>query len=204
MNKIHIGSFYTDDTPYQQVVYDYLLPSCLRLGIEPMVERVPNQGSWIKNVAEKPRIILQMLLKLKRNELLVFVDADATIEEYPVELESISRKYEIGYHTLNWNEWYGYRNVVPVKELLSGTMFFRNTLDVVQLCTKWYNKAKETQKWEQKVLQDLMPQFPQEKIYHLPVEYCYVTSLPDGREPLVKYKPIIKHYQKSREYKRNL
>ena len=205
MSRLFFGAFYTKDTSYEQVVKDYLIPSCKKVGIDPIIEVVENKGTWIKNVAEKPRVILSQLNGyIRDNDILVFVDADATIERYPIDLCKVPQEYEIGYHTLNWNEWYGYDNVTPVKELLSGTMIFRNTVNVRQLCAEWYKEAKESNMWEQRVLQQLMVQRGDIKVYHLPLEYCYMNSLPDGREPLVKCDPIIKHYQKSRTLRRTL
>jgi len=53
-------------------------------------------------------------------------------------------------------------------------------------------------------LQELMKKHKDILVYDLPIEYCYMTSLPDGRAPLVQCEPVIKHYQKSRELKRLL
>jgi len=205
MSKLLFGTFYTKETSYEQVVNEYLIPSCKKAGIEPIVEGIPNKGTWTKNVAEKPRIILSLLESfIREDDILVFVDADATIERYPIELCNIPSEYEIGYHTLDWNSWYGYTSQKPVHEVLSGTMIFRNTENVRHLCAEWYKEAKSSNLWEQKVLQGLLKQNGHLKVYDLPVEYCFMTSLPDGRKPLVKCKPIIKHYQKSRELKRTL
>lgn len=205
MSRLFFGAFYTKGTAYEQVVKDYLIPSCKKVGIEPIIEEVENKGTWTRNVAEKPRVIKSLLDGyIRDNDILVFVDADATIEKYPIDLCNIAQEYEIGYHTLNWNDWYGYKNINPVKELLSGTMILRNTENVQRICKEWYEEATKTKVWEQRVLQDLMRQNGHIKVYHLPIEYCYMDSLPDGRKPLVKCDPIIKHYQKSRELKRTL
>jgi hypothetical protein len=205
VNKLVFGAFFTENTPYEQVLNEYLVPSCLRFGIEPHIVRTPNRGSWVKNVAEKPHAILHLLKEyVDNNSLLVFVDADATLEQYPIELEELSKDYDMGYHTLDWNSWYGYNNKLSIQELLTGTMILRNTVRVRQLCTEWYEKAKETNMWEQRVLQELIKKYKDIAIYDLPIEYCYMASLPDGRKPLIKCEPVIKHYQKSRELKRKL
>lgn len=205
MSRLFFGAFYTKDTAYEQVIQDYFIPSCKKVGIDPIIDVVENKGSWIKNVAEKPRVILSQIDGyIRDNDILVFVDADATIEKYPIDLCNVPPSCEIGYHTLDWNSWYGYDCKVSTKELLSGTMIFRNTENVRQLCKDWYNEAKSSNRWEQTVLQELMKQNSNIKVHNLPIEYCYINSLPDGREPLVKCSPIIKHFQASRKLRKTL
>jgi len=202
MNKFCVGAFYTDATPYHYIWQDYLLKSCEKFRIKNHVFAAPNYGSWHRNVAEKPRIIGEMLdLLTIDEECLVFLDADATIEQYPKLFEEIPSKYDIAYHTLNWNTWYGYDNKPATMELLSGTMFFRNRKKVKEMCFEWYKEAKKTNKWEQKVLAEIIGKYNL-KTYPLPLEYCYPISRPKGKEPLVKLDPVILHHQKSREFKR--
>jgi len=202
MNKFCVGAFYTDATPYHYIWQDYLLKSCEKFRIKNHVFAAPNYGSWHRNVAEKPRIIGEMLdLLTIDEECLVFLDADATIEQYPKLFEEIPSKYDIAYHTLNWNTWYGYDNKPATMELLSGTMFFRNRKKVKEMCFEWYEEAKKTNKWEQKVLAEIIGKYNL-KTYPLPLEYCYPISRPKGKEPLVKLDPVILHHQKSREFKR--
>jgi hypothetical protein len=203
MNKVIYGSFYTKDTPYEQVVKDYFLTSCEKWKIHPIVIEMSNHKTWIQNVAEKPRAIREILNGMKEDEVLAFMDADATIEQYPKLFEEISLDYDIGFHTLDWNSWYGYDNNPSIKELLTGTMFFRNTNAIKSLCTVWYETAKISKQWEQKVLASIIGNHGV-TIYDLPIEYCFVKSLPDGREPLIKTEPVILHHQKSREYKRGM
>ena len=202
-NKWRIGTFFTVDTPYQQVYYDYLEKSCKKFNIQPWFMITENYHSWYRNVAEKPKAILNMLNENEKDVCLVFLDADATIEQHPTLFDEIPEEYDIAYHTLNWNEWYGYKAQRPVMELLTGTMFFRNNNKVKKLCQEWYEKAIETNTWEQKVLQKIIKNHNL-KIYDLPLEYCYMKSRPRNQEPLVKLDPIILHHQVSRELKRKL
>jgi len=204
MNKFIIGSFYTKDTPYKNVYDEYLKQSVNKWDLDILCSEVHNQGSWYKNVAEKPQVILNMLEQLKdlQKDSLVFLDADATIERYPQLLYDIPEEYDIAMHYLNWETWYGYRGD-KTRELLTGTMFFRPRKVVIDLCEEWYEKARKTNTWEQKILADIIEKYDI-KIYKLPVEYCYVVSRPQGQEPLVKCEPVILHHQKSREYKRRI
>ena len=202
MNKFIIGSFYTEATPYRYIYQDYLHKSCEKFNLTKRVISIPNLGDWHRNVAEKPRVVGEMLTLMNEGEeSLVFLDADATIEKYPILFETIPSEYDIGYHTLNWNTWYGYDNKPATMELLSGTLFLRNRKKVRELCTEWYDLAKNTNEWEQKVLQKIIGKYNL-KVYPLPLEYCYPISRPKGLEPLVKLDPVILHHQKSREWKR--
>ena len=203
MSKLHVGTFFTENTPYEDIVKEYLIPSCKELGIEPIVIAIPNQGSWMKNAAEKPKAIEVALINyVKNGDVLLFLDADSILERNPTELLDIPPEYTLGYHTLDWNSWYGYHHQPAMMELLTGTMIFRHTSNIRTLCQEWHEMAKTTPIWEQKVLQSLVPKYRHVKVYDLPIEYCYMDSLPDGREPLVKCdNVVVRHFQKSREYR---
>jgi len=202
MNKFKIGCFYSRDTIYKRIYDEYLSSSCKKLKLDTNVLETPNYHNWYRNVAEKPRVISEMLdLFLEDKELLVFLDADATIEQYPKLFEEIPKEYDIGFHTLDWNLWYGYEDSPPKTELLSGTMFFKNNRKVKSLCAEWYKRASSTQIWEQKVLQEIIGDYDL-KIYELPLDYCYIISRPGNKPPLVKLDPVILHHQVSRDLKK--
>lgn len=204
-SKFVLGSFYTENTPYQDVIMEYFVPSAMNLfynnGVKWKIQGVENQGTWIKNVAQKPKVILEMLESIEDNKLLVFLDADTKINKYPVLFDQIPEEYDIGFHTLDWGTWYN-RPENQTKELLTGTMFFRYNPLVKKLLTEWYTNAILSNKWEQKVLENLIVNFPNIKIFPIPLEYCYITSMPNGKPPFVKCDPIISHYQASRKLKR--
>ncbi len=198
-----IGTFYTEGTLYADVVFDYLVWSCENLGLQSLltIKHIKNYGSWIKNVAEKPRIILELLNGTDKD--LLFLDADSTIEKLPLLFLNSSFKCDIAYHVLDWNSWYGYNNNPSTKELLTGTMYFRNCDKVKELCKKWYFEALKTTEWEQKVLQKIISNFNLDT-YILPLEYCYIKNRPNGLEPLVKLEPVILHHQVSRTLKKSI
>lgn len=213
LNKWSLGAFYTVETPYEKVIQECLLKnSCLINGIQGIITKdgknispihiikTRNFGAWSRNVAEKPKVILDLLNKMDKNECLVFVDADATIEKYPLLFDEIPLEYEIAFHRLSWKEWYGYKDD-STTELLSGTMFFRNTDKIKKLCEEWYAKSVLTNEWEQKVLAKILPNYDI-KCFELPLAYCYMKSRPGDKPPLVQLEPYIIHHQASRLYKR--
>lgn len=201
MNNLMFGSFYTRNTAYENVYQEYLRKSLDKYNARYMVVGIDSKKNWNKNVAEKPRIISELLKPLEKDEMLVFLDADATIEKWPVLFEQIPEDYDIGFHLLSWQKWYGYDT--ETYELLTGTMFFRNNEKVHALCKEWYHMSLESYEWEQKVLQNIISNHKL-NIYELPLEYCYMKTRPGGLEPLVKLDPVILHHQVSRELKGRL
>lgn len=201
-NKFVIATFVSEGTPYEDIINKYLLKSCQKLGLPLQIAHSVNCNNWYRNVAEKPLIIRNILSTMDDDTCLVFLDADCTIEKYPILFEKIPEEYDIAFHMLDWNVWYGYKQPKPVTELLTGTMFFRNRPLVKQLCMEWYETAKITNVWEQKILEKIIKKYKDLRIYQLPLEYIYMNKRPRGQEPLVKLDPVIIHYQKSRELKK--
>ena len=204
MNDFVIASFYTINTPYEKVIQEYFVTSYQNIFKDSkfIIKAIRNYGNWYNNVAHKPQIVLELLEKLDKHMCLVLLDADAEILKYPKLFEEIPEEYDIAFHYLDWNIWYGYNRQPPTKELLTGTMFFRNNDTIKALCDHWYKEAIKTHEWEQKILQRIINLYPV-KIYELPLEYCYMKSTPKG-EPIVKLNPVILHHQVSRELKRRL
>jgi hypothetical protein len=206
-----IGTFFTEDTPYQQVYMDYLLKSLDRdTAKDPrlatktlMTEIIPNQGSWHANVAQKPAIILKQLQELPENSCLCFVDADATFEQYPIMFDETHVGYDLAVHLLDWNAWYGYNENPPRRELLSGTIFIRNNAKTRRLCQVWHEEALRSNEWEQAVLARVLPQSGV-VWFDLPLSYCYIKTRPGGLPPLVQCDPVILHHQASRTLKRTV
>ena len=199
-----MGAFYTEGTAYEQVIKDYLLKSTEALGIRTMIKSIPNYGNWYRNVAEKPRVVLNMLEELPPEQCLVFVDADAIVVKYPKLFDEIPHQYDIARHQLNWNDHYGYKNDPPTLECLSGTLFFRNNTRVKDMCVEWHSKAVQSSEWEQKILGDCL-KASNLKIFDLPYDYITIPSMPDGRpHPRGVTNAYITHGQVSRIYKRRL
>lgn len=206
MSEFILGCFYTKNSPYEEVFHNYLKKSIDKYKLNYIVVETQDYNNWYQNVAEKPKVILDILSStLISNKNLLFLDVDCTIEKSLDLFNNLPEEYDIAYHTLSWNFWYGYHNKPDVKELLSGTMWFKNTPIIKELCLEWYKKAKESNEWEQKVLSKVIQPYIANgliKPYALPLEYCYMNSRPRGQLPLIKLDPYIVHYQKSRELKK--
>lgn len=193
-------SYYTKKTPYETVLKTHLLPSLQHFGLEYDIEAIDNKGSWAKNTAYKPQLILNMLKKHKQD--VCFLDADARIVKYPRLLFEISDDYDLACHFLNWyGHWRKQWNKDKF-ELLSGTMIFKYKPKVLELVEEYKNAVNnDVQKWEQKVLQGIVENRKDLKIYKLPASYCCVV-MQDYSIPEYISDPIIVHTQASRIYKR--
>jgi hypothetical protein len=199
-NWIVVG-FATENTPYELELSTHLLPSLEKLNIPHYIEIVENKGSWLKNVAEKPAVIYRALEKFPDKNIVV-LDADSELLEYPKLFNEIPEEYDLALHILDWDTWY--LNNSHIKEVLSGTMWIRNNERMKTICKLWYDKTIQSYMWEQKILAEVLEQ-QKINIFDLPLEYCYINSLPDGKEPHIKIEnPIIKHFQASRQHKRKI
>ncbi len=197
MNKPIFISFYTEGY-YEDVMNSHLLPSLLLWNLPYYILPMENKRNWQANTKQKIDFILKAL-KVNYPFPVVWIDADAKIENSPKLFYDIPQEYDISVHTLDWKKQYGKEG----KELLSGTIFFKNTDKVVELVELWKKLADESSQWEQRALERAIKQLDI-NVYPLPRSYCYVTTRPSGEPPVVIEKdPVVCHYQASREVKKN-
>jgi hypothetical protein len=197
-----VSAFVTENTPYELVLSTQLLPSLDKIGLKYHIEVVENKGSWVKNVAQKPLTILHVMEEYPSYNI-VSLDADCEVRNFPKLFTEISEEYDLALHTLDWDSWYNYDS--HVKEVLSGTMWIRNNDKMKAFVKEWYVRAETAGIWEQKVLSQILEERKDVKVFPLPLEYCYIATLPDGKEPNIKIEnPVIIHYQASRKLKRQL
>lgn len=166
---------------------------------------VEDKGSWKANTDLKPSIIFEELQKIPYGDVLIVIDIDAKIKQYPRLFDEIPEDFDLALHRLDWELQYGHKN--KPSETLSGTIFIRHNERTLALCEGWI-KQTLCFKMEQKALayvvnSDLINGL---KVYSLPREYCYISTIgSDRREPKVpipKENVVIEHYQASREHKR--
>jgi len=194
-----ICSYFTLGTVYSNIAHKYLFPSLVKLGLKGDVCPVYNLGSWQANTSYKPTFIKQMMEK-HRDKNIVFVDVDAEVLEYPKLFEEIPEKHCLACHILDKEKWYQ-KDFRGEKEVLSGTLFIRNNSEARQLVDEWIKRCSSTVIWEQKVLQQILQENNVE-VFELPIDYCYIKTLPCGSAPHVKCeKPVIVHHLMSRKTK---
>ena len=203
MTEFVVCSYYTFDTPYQQVAHECLMPSLFEAKIPADVRGVQSLGSWGKNTSYKPTFIKRMLT-LHPDKNVVFLDADAQVMLYPELFGEIPEEFNIAVHILDKDRWYNRKNGGE-QELLSGTLFVRNCEASHKILDRWIHLcAVKHLMWEQKILQEVIDEMGI-PIYELPISYCYIRTMPDGSDPHVKCeKPVVVHHQCSRLYKRDI
>ncbi len=192
-----IVSFYTKNNRYEEVINKFLLPSLKKFKLDYQIESFDNLGTWNQATSFKSNFILQSLDRHQQD--IIWIDADATIEQYPKLLFEIPSEYDIAVFYLDWD--LQYRKNTHKYELISATMMFRHNPRVITFVQKWIKACKDYPNiWEQKVLQNLLEKDDTLKVYKLPVDYCSIV-LQNNKLPGYIKNPIIIQHQASREYK---
>lgn len=197
-----IVSYYTKNTPYESVMLNQLFPTIRKWNLPYDIQGIKDLGSWQKNTHYKATFLKEMLIK--HREPIVFLDSDATIEQYPVLFDQL-KDYDIAYHELDWNlQWRGKPGTK--KEILSGTLYLNYTSNVLNFLNEWIGENERNTNWEQrnmaKVLKEKTDRL-QLKVYPLP--YSYITILKHNNQIPSHIKPedvVILHHQASRKYKK--
>ena len=194
-NNYTIISYYTPD--YKSIYEKYLKSSLENLPIKYAILPIFHLNTWKETTKYKPIFILNCLNKL--NTDVVYCDVDATINKYPILFDNIPIEYDLGVHYLDWMLQFGNKNK---KELLTGTLYFRNNDKIRLLIHEWIDISKQMGRDDQKPLDIALKNLPNIKIFELPREYCYITSNPiiinKGKPKVILENPIISHYQASR------
>jgi len=201
MNKFVVTSYYTFDTPYAQVVHECLFPSIQKLECEMKysIRGVKNLGSWQKNTSYKAEFLRNEIDIQNKN--LVFVDCDAEILGYLQLFEEIPEQFNIAAHFLDKGKWYQKGHLD--RELLTGTLFLRNNDETRVMLDEWVARCKKSTEWEQKILQKIVEERNID-MYELPIEYCWLKTLPSGDNPYIQPSGdiMIQHNQVSRKFKK--
>jgi hypothetical protein len=146
------------------------------------VEEFDSLGSWEANCQYKAEFIYEKWLE---HGQVVWLDADCMVKRQPGLFASIPS--DVAFHLFKG------------KELLSGTLFFNDTIGAEQILKAWIKKNKEKPGvWDQKNLAEVIRNLDVD-ISYLPPEYCYIFDLSKLHYPNTH--PVIEHYQASRGQK---
>lgn len=156
------------------------------------IEYIDNTGSWVSNTQLKAPFILEKLLQ---NDSVVWTDADSRIEHIPSLFDSIDTDTAFRFFkdsSFNLPEHSIIKGVDSY--LQSGTMYFKNTPDVINLLKSWIelNEADRTQ-WDQWTLQHCLSK-SNVTVTELPESYVFIDGVSSGE-------CIIRHTQASRRFK---
>lgn len=181
-----IVSYYTIDTPYEQVAHKHLIPSLEKFELKYDVEAVPHLGSWKQNTDYKATFIFRKLQEYKKP--IIWLDADAQVMKYPELFQTLDCDMAVHYYA-GW-------------QLASGTMYW-NWSHFSQVTTQswvtWVERYHH-QHVEQLCLEMLLKRGVEVQginMTKLPEEYCYIDSIAVDKS----LEPVIYHHQSSREFK---
>jgi len=186
-----VVSFYTKGTAYEAEARRMVRSVHLH-GLEHDVREVPNQGSWLANTAHKPQY-LRTMLDIHAGRDILWIDADGEMRHYPVLFDDFTA--DIGVCYVDWPQ-YG-RNRGP--ELLSGTIYLKNNRRVRDLVDEWARRIERKPQWDQRVLQEIIPERQGLKVIDLPDTYTQIfDTMKNAGEP------VILHHQASRRLKKEV
>lgn len=185
-----IVAYYTGHRIYHESAKK-LIGSLNALGLNNyIIKEVKDLGSWQSNTQFKPGFLRHMLDECHPKSL-VYVDVDAIFERYPALFDDLDKwmpEVNIAAHVLDHSK---FRRKTCAPELLSGTLYIKNTFESKQIIEEWIDKCSENPgMWDQVALAQVLSNH---KFYLLPERYCcifdYMASVPDK---------VIVHYQASR------
>lgn len=184
---------------YEDVMEKHLHPSLHRWDLPHDITVIPDPKNWQVATHYKATFLKAMLEKHKQP--VVFIDADGSVERFPVLFSSLN--CDIALHILDWNFQWRNQQGNPKREYLSGTLYLNYSRLVLRLMDDWINLNKQSTDLEQRHLQKLLEGIPWKDlltISNLRPEYC-VIPMQSGKLPyhyLNGEKPVIRHYQVSR------
>ena len=181
---------YTINTPYEQEVVN-LRKSCERFKIDLIEYPVKGFGIWAKNCQIKSKIILKALSEYNCD--IVWIDADAVFNKYPGLFDDLSERndFDICCHYL--------KTKYNPNELLSGTLYFKNTCKSKEIILKWIELNETNSEWDQRNLQKVIDGDSTIVKVNLPSEYIKIDRFTQHQGNINN--PVITHFQASRRFK---
>lgn len=192
-------SYATLNSPYITVLKTNLLPSLEKFNLPYDIAYPENGGSWQINTSMKANIIQDMLLKHKQP--IIFLDADATIEQPPILFDTL--ECDIALHYLDYNYFWKGLIGLPERHALSGTLYINYNDSVISFVNSWLEENKKfPMLLEQQNMQNVLNRFKDRlNIFNLPIEYAAIIKY-DNKIPSYIKDLVIVHHQASREYKK--
>ncbi|MFT5266606.1 MAG: hypothetical protein ACI88C_000027 [Acidimicrobiales bacterium] len=175
---------FTVDTPYVQEAAE-LRASAAKFDLEILAISFDDSGDWARNAGFKAQAILNVMMASAKGDRLVYVDADARFKSDPTAyFEGLDGDFAA--------------HMRAGTELLSGTLFFKNTAPAQQLVQDWANQMVGSRAWDQKVLhQVVLSHKPHMYMSELDAPYCKIFDSMKGDA-------VIEHTQASRRHKRTI
>lgn len=201
MTNFVVVAYYTEGTGYAAEA-EKLRASLVKFGVDHQIMHMASLGSWQKNTHYKARFLdgeLHFMANEKKDfRPIVYVDADAIFHAYPALFDTLDADAAFA-----WRDYSKFPSVSSRtrRELLSGTIFLRNTEAVRSLIREWIaENDRNPTVWEQRNLQEVVARMNGKLVTaELPATYCKIFDIMRDAGPAV-----IEHYQKSRVYRRQV
>ena len=179
--------------PYYQDLSVRLEKSLAKYAIPYEFQRITHPGSWHAAVSMKPAFIRRML-EATCLEGVLYLDADAEVVA-PLPMD-VFNGVDIGFTNFQ-------RSLDHPAEMLTGTMFFRKSPEVLSFLDAWVERVpvwSHSQTPEQDALkQTFVDLKPTLAVMSMSPAWTYIHD--DFKELFPDVKPLIMHYQASREYR---
>ena len=169
---VRVISFYTEKTPYEQEIV-HLKNSCDQLGIPIEITPLPSEGSWEKNVAQKPRFIYEKLCSCSTP--LLWVDADAVFLKEPDFSLFAQVDFSVRFMQIFQNN--------PQYALNAGTLFVNQTEAARILIAQWVAECGRLSHpapppfVDQISLYNVLLKNQAAKVLPMPVSYCKIFDM---------------------------
>lgn len=124
MANFTVISYHTPDWHYPEFA-EKLQRDCVRLGLDYHIESRGSNRTYVDNCNIKPFFIRETIKKLARPVL--WIDVDASINQIPAELETITRDFDVS----------GNRNVKSPDRVYVNSIWFNYTPASLVLIDRW-------------------------------------------------------------------
>ena len=179
MKPYRVIAFYTDDEIYGEAIKK-LTSSLIRFDIPHTIKAIPKKETWKKTLLSMHPLTLEAF-DLYPNENLLYLDADAVVQQYPILFDTIDCDIAVHYR--------------DGKELLVGTTYLKNCEKVKELVRQWakYSLLGDDLLSPQTGLVEAL-KHGDYNIYNLPASYTLIFDGVKSQGP-----PVIEHFQYSRK-----
>lgn len=191
-----VCGFYTRGTRYKQEA-EAMARTAVAFGLNVSLVDVENLGDWKANTDQKPEAIRYALARHDRAPI-AFVDADARFKAYPAIFDYFTEgNWNLG---LSYFDWDAFPNDPRSgRELSSAVILLKDQPVIESLLESWAVCVRaEKYKWEQRVLQELVESYLDDRlnILELPMRYNQIFD-----DMVSLGLPVIEQMQASRRLK---
>lgn len=185
---LKVVGYYTNDYYYGKSID--LSHSLNKFGVTYEIKKVTGPATWQEAVCYKPRFILDALLS-STCQYIGYTDVDSKLLRT---IPAGELRGDVAYTPFQ-------RNPHSPEEALTGTLFFKNTVEVKAFVMGWIDATTQWQGLdtpEQLSLKQVLGA-TNLNVQRLGPEWCFIFD--DMREMYPDAQPIFEHYQASREYR---